>query len=123
MLVLEIAVPILTSTFTYALGQIAIGASYLQFGTLSTSMAQTLRIMITVLGTVYLFHDPFSHLQMIGTSFMLLGIICNFAQSLRAQNNKEFSDQKKEKPVLEDLEYVPLIDSDSSSDSNTSSII
>ena len=66
MLVLEIAVPILTSTFTYALGQIAIGASYLQFGTLSTSMAQTLRIMITVLGTVYLFHDPFSHLQMIG---------------------------------------------------------
>jgi drug/metabolite transporter (DMT)-like permease len=120
--VLEITVPILTSTFTYALGQIAIGASYLQFGTLSTSMAQTLRIMITLLGTVYLFHDPFSHLQMIGTSFMLLGIICNFAQSFRAKNNEESSNQLRKKSVLKDLENVPLVDSDYSSDSSTSTV-
>lgn len=125
----EITIPILTSTFTYALGQIAIGASYLQFGTLSTSMAQTLRIMITLLGTVYLFHDPFSHLQMIGTSFMLLGILCNFAQSFRTKNIVESSHQKGvlekcigKKSGLEDLESLPLVDSDYSSDTSTSTL-
>ncbi|CBY31777.1 unnamed protein product [Oikopleura dioica] len=125
----EITIPILTSTFTYALGQIAIGASYLQFGTLSTSMAQTLRIMITLLGTVYLFHDPFSHLQMIGTSFMLLGILCNFAQSFRTKNIVESSHQNGvwekclgKKSGLEDLESLPLVDSDYSSDTGTSTL-
>ncbi|CAG5089365.1 Oidioi.mRNA.OKI2018_I69.PAR.g12187.t1.cds [Oikopleura dioica] len=115
----NIVMPIFTSTFSYALGQIAIGASYLQFGTLSTSMAQTLRIMITLIGTVVLFHDPFSGLQMIGTSFMLLGIFINFAQSFRSSRSEE--EMLRTVSFLDDPEKIPLVDSDDESVSSQSS--
>ncbi|CBY43019.1 unnamed protein product, partial [Oikopleura dioica] len=70
----EILLLLFATVILQAFGQIFLFFNIIMFGTLTTSILQTLRKFITILGAIIIFNDSFDLLKVIGAALVFLGI-------------------------------------------------